>query len=1052
MKPFHFLWTVFFSLFFFATSACAFQSPIVGEGGRGGQTPQVDTAFYSSLSWRCIGPFRGGRSCAVVGHPQRESVFYFGATGGGVWRSLDGGRSWENISDGFFGGSIGAIAISEYDPNVLYVGQGEQTLRGNVSSGRGLWKSEDAGKSWRHIGLSESRHIARIRIHPRDPDWVYVAVIGDLFTSSEERGVYRSKDGGKTWERILYVDADVGAADLILDPNNPRIIYASTWRVRRTPYSFSSGGEGSGLWKSTDGGDHWVELSGKPGLPKGPLGIIGIAVSPANSDRLWAQVEAPEGGLFRSDDGGEHWQKVNDERKMRQRAWYYTRVYADPLDEDVVYVLNVRWYKSKDGGRHFKTMGSPHGDHHDLWIDPHKPRRMIIADDGGAQVSFDGGENWSTYHNQPTAQFYRLTTDDVFPFRVYAAQQDNSSVRIAHRSSGWWITERDWEPTAGCECGHLAPDPANPDIVYGGCYGGYLERKDHRRAMSRNISVWPDLPMGYGAESLKYRFNWNFPILFSRHYSGRLYAASNHLHRSTDGGQSWQLISPDLTRNDSTKLGPSGGPITKDNTSVEYYCTIFAVAESAVQAGVIWTGSDDGLIYLTRDDGVHWENVTPPDLPAWIQINSLEADPFHEGGLYVAATAYKSGDYRPYLYKTEDYGRSWRLIVKGIGEEDFTRVIRADPERQGLLYAGTERAVYVSFDDGASWASLQLNLPEVPITDLAVKDNHLIAATQGRSLWVLDDLILLQQLSPNVSKQEIHFFKPEAPYRMEGGQAGRSSLKNGVNEANGLRLHFFLPNWQEKDTLVFRFLDTEGKAIRTFSSQPEEGEDPIGDLERGANFFLWDLRYAKAKDFPGMIFWWGSLQGPKVVPGRYQLRWIYRPVEGERKQGQLSFEVKQDPRSPASPREMEQQLHFALEVLDKVSEAHEAILEMRDLREQLRHYTSRLEAKEGMGELLELAEQIDSSLLELEKELYQTKNRSAQDPLNYPVRLTNKLAHLNAIMSADYPPTEQAIAVKNELSRAVDDVLAAFRQIKERDLQNFNRLMREKQVDAVILR
>ncbi len=1050
MKSLSLLWIALFFSLFPAFSACAFQ-PSISEAGRG-DLPAVDTALYGSLYWRCIGPFRGGRSCAVVGHPLRKNVFYFGATGGGVWRSEDGGRSWKNISDGFFGGSIGAIAISEYDPNVLYVGQGEQTLRGNVSSGHGLWKSLDGGKSWKHVGLPESRHIARIRIHPRNPDWVYVAVLGDLFKSSEERGVYRSKDGGKTWERILYVDADVGAADLILDPNNPRILYASTWRVRRTPYSFSSGGEGSGLWKSTDGGDHWVELSAKPGMPQGPLGIIGIAVSPANSDRLWAQVEAPEGGLFRSDDGGEHWQKVNDERKMRQRAWYYTRVYADPLDEDIVYVLNVRWYKSKDGGRHFTTMGSPHGDHHDLWIDPHNPRRLIIADDGGAQVSFDGGETWTTYHNQPTAQFYRVVTDDVFPFRVYAAQQDNSSIRIAHRSNGWWITERDWEPTAGCECAHLAPDPADPDIVYGGCYGGYLERKDHRRDMSRNVSVWPDLPMGYGAGDLKYRFNWNFPILFSKHYSGRLYAASNYLHKSTDGGQSWQVISPDLTRNDSTKLGPSGGPITKDNTSVEYYCTIFAVAESATRPGVIWTGSDDGLIYLTRDDGAHWENVTPPQMPAWIQINSLEADPFHEGGLYVAATAYKSGDYRPYLYKTEDYGLSWRLLVDGIGEEDFTRVVRADSERQGLLYAGTERGMYVSFDDGRSWQSLQLNLPEVPITDLAVKGNHLVAATQGRSLWVLDDLSLLRQLSPEVDKREVHFFEPAAPYRMEGGQAARSSFRYGVNEANGLRLHFYLPRWNEKDTLTLRFLDANGREIRSFSSQREGEEEAIGDLKQGANYFLWDLRYPKAKDFPGMIFWWGSLQGPKVAPGRYRLSWTYRSAEGKIEAGQLPFEVKQDPRSLVSSQEIQQQVDFAVEILDKVSEAHEAILEMRDLRQQLKNYQSRLKGKEGLEEVLALAEQIDSSLLELEQKLYQTKNRSAQDPLNFPVRLTNKLAHLNAIMGADYPPTQQAMAVKEELERAVDEVLTAFRQMKERDLQQFNRLMREKQVDAVILK
>ncbi len=1036
-------------LLFFSCSAA---DSLRGSAAGLSSSPPVDTSLYAALQWRCIGPFRGGRSCAVVGHPQREEVFYFGSTGGGVWRSADGGRSWENISDGFFGGSIGALAVSEYDPNVIYVGGGEETLRGNVSSGRGVWKSEDAGKTWKQMGLLNSRHIARIRIHPRNPDWVYAAVLGDLFKSSEERGVYRSKDGGQHWERVLFVNPDAGAADLILDPNNPRILYASTWRVRRTPYSFSSGGEGSSLWKSTDGGDTWQELKDKPGLPKGIWGIAGIAVSPVNSDRLWAQIESQKGGLFRSDDAGEHWVKVNDERKMRQRAWYYTRVYADPKDEDVVYVLNVRWYKSKDGGRNFKAMGSLHGDHHDLWIDPENPRRLIIADDGGAQVSYDGGDNWTSYHNQPTAQFYRVTTDDVFPFRVYAAQQDNSSVRIYHRTTGWSIGERDWEPTAGCECGYLAPDPQNPDIVYGGCYDGYLERKDHQRGMSRNVSAWPDLPMGHGAESLKYRFNWNFPILFSTHTSGRLYVASNHLHVSTDGGESWQLFSPDLTRNDSTKLGPSGGPITKDNTSVEYYCTIFTVAESALEAGVVWTGSDDGLIYLTRDDGAHWENVTPPQMPDWIQVNSIEPDPFHAGGLYVAATMYKSGDNRPYLYKTEDYGHSWKLLVNGIGEEDFTRVLRADPQREGLLYAGTEHGMYISFDDGAHWQSLQLNLPEVPVTDLAVKDNHLIAATQGRSLWVLDDLKLLQQLSPNTGSDELLLFEPEPPYRMEGGQAA-PSLHRGTNEANGLRLYFNLPDWKEGDTLRLRFSDASGELIRSFSTQPEEGEGKIKDLRAGANYFLWDLRYPKAKDFPGMIFWWGSLQGPRVAPAEnFSAELDYRPKEGQGQQRKVNFAVRQNPQSPVSEEQIREQVAFATEILDKISEAHAAILEMRDLREQLGNYRRRLSEREGMEDLLDLATQIDSSLTALEQSLYQTQNRSAQDPLNFPVRLTNKLAHLNAIMSADYPPTRQAVEVKNELMGQVDEVLEGFRQIKQKDIARFNSLMRERQVEAIMMR
>ncbi|MCB0585059.1 MAG: glycosyl hydrolase, partial [Phaeodactylibacter sp.] len=684
-------------------------------------TTKYAQRLYDAIQWRNIGPYRGGRSCAVTGVPGKPNLFYFGSTGGGVWRTKDGGQTWENISDGYFGGSIGAIAVSEYDNNVIYAGGGEKTVRGNVSFGYGVWKSLDAGKTWEQVGLRQSRHISRIRIHPRDPNLVYAAVMGDLYQSSEERGVYRSRDGGKTWERILFANADAGAVDLILAPGNSRILFASTWRVRRTPFSLESGGEGSTLWRSTDGGDTWEDLSKKEGFPKGLKGIIGVAVSPVNSEKIWAIIEAEDGGVFRSDDGGEKWTKANSDRSLRQRAWYYSRIYADPQDEEVVYVMNVRYHKSTDGGKTFKPYVAPHGDHHDLWIAPEDNQRMIIGDDGGAQISFDGGENWSTYHNQPTAQFYRITTDNHFPYRIYSAQQDNSTIRILHRTESNIISERDWEPTAGGESAHLAVDPEDDDIVYGGSYGGFLTRLNHRTGEQQAINVWPDNPMGHGAEGMKYRFQWNFPIFFSPHHPDKLYAASNHLHVSYNGGQSWELISPDLTRNDSTRLGPSGGPITKDNTGVEYYCTIFAAMESPYEEGLLWVGSDDGLIHLSRDAGRNWENVTPSTMPEWMMINSIEPDPFTKGGAYIAGTRYKMGDYRPYLYKTKDYGKSWQLITNGIEKEHFTRVVRADPKQKGLLYAGTESGMYISFDDGASWSEFQLNLPVVPVTDLAVK-------------------------------------------------------------------------------------------------------------------------------------------------------------------------------------------------------------------------------------------------------------------------------------------------------------------------------------------
>ena len=651
-------------------------------------TLTFDEKLYNALEWRSIGPYRGGRSSAVTGVPGKPNLFYFGSTGGGVWRTTDAGNTWSNISDGFFGGSIGSVAVSEWDNNVIYVGQGEATVRGNVSFGHGIYKSTDAGKTWAFSGLKNSNHV--LRIHPKNPDVVYAAVLGDLFKSSEERGVYRSDDGGKTWNRNLFVNADAGAADLCMDPNNPRILFASTWRVRRTPYNLESGGEGSALWKSTDGGDTWKNISSNEGLPKGIWGISGVSVSPVNSNRIYAIIENDNGGVYRSDDGGAKWAKMNEDRSLRQRAWYYSKIYADTKDEDIVYVMNVSYHKSKDGGKTFKSMNANHGDHHDLWIAPEDNQRMIIADDGGGEVSFDAGENWTTYHNQPTAQYYRVVTDNHFPYRIYGAQQDNSTQRVLHRTDGFSIDEHDWESTAGGESGHIAVDPTDEDVVYGGSYDGYLERKNHKTGESRSINAWPDNPMGSGAEGAKYRFQWNFPLFFSPHNPKKLYAASQHLHVSYNGGESWELISPDLTRNDPTKLGPSGGPITKDNTAVEYYCTIFAVAESPYEKDLIIAGSDDGLLHMTKDGGKNWEKITPAGMPEWVMFNSIEFDPFVKGGAYVAGTRYKSGDYQPYLYRTKDYGKTWTKITDGIDPSHFTRVVRTDPKRAGLLYAGTE--------------------------------------------------------------------------------------------------------------------------------------------------------------------------------------------------------------------------------------------------------------------------------------------------------------------------------------------------------------------------
>lgn len=1009
--------------------------------------PAQEHDGLKSLSYRPIGPFRGGRSAACTGVPGKPNLFYFGATGGGVWRTTDAGTTWENISDGFFGGSIGAVAVAESDPNVIYVGGGEKTVRGNVSHGSGMWKSTDAGATWKPIGLADSHHIPRIRIHPKNPDLVYVAVLGRLYGPSEQRGVFRSKDGGTTWERILFANPDAGAVDLILDPNNPRILYATTWRVRRTPYSLESGGPGSGLWKSTDGGNTWTEITRNPGLPQGTVGIIGVAVSPVNSQRVWAIVEAEDGGVFRSDDAGKTWSKVNDDRNLRQRAWYYTRIYAGPKNIDEVYVLNVAFHKSLDGGKTFNiTLGTPHSDHHDLWIDPNEPNRMIVADDGGAQVSVDGGESWSTYYNQPTAQFYRVTTDNHFPYRIYGAQQDNSTVRILSRSDGFAITERDWEPTAGGESGHIAVHPKDPEIVYGGSYAGFLHRYNHRTKESRIINVWPDNPIGHGAADLKYRFQWNFPIFFSPHDPNTLYAAGNVLFKTTNEGQTWTPISPDLTRNDKSKQGPSGGPITKDNTSVEYYCTIFAALESPHEPGVLWCGSDDGLIHLSRDGGKTWSNVTPKELPEWTQINSIEAHPFEKGGLYVAATRYKLNDFKPYLLKTTDYGKSWTLITQGIKDDHFTRVIRADPKRRGLLYCGTEAGMYISFDDGANWQSFQLNLPIVPITDLAVKNDDLIVATQGRSFWVLDDLTLLHQWKPNLIESPLHLFAPRPVYRLSGGGgelSGRSAKLYGQNPTPGAVIRFHLRDEPKPETRAcLEIVDDQGRLVRRFAHPEEPGHGGFS-VKKGMNRFVWNLRHADAEGFPGIILW-GSLTGPRVRPGNYHVKLTI----GEHT-ATVPLAILPDPRSSATPADYEAQEQFLLAIRDKLTETHRAIKAIRDVREQLNHLTRRIKDD---TEVRDAAGKIDQAMTQIEEALYQTKARAGQDLLNFPVRLNNKLASLADDMGeGDFRPTDSAEQVRRELTQAIDAELTRWRKVIEDEIPAFNELLSRKKVPGIFV-
>ncbi len=1039
---------------------------------RAQQQRGYDQSLMKGLTWRSIGPYRGGRSAAVAGVTSQPNVFYFGATGGGMWKTTDGGINWEPISDAYFKtGSVGAIGVAESDPNVIYVGMGESPIRGNVSHGDGVYKSTDAGKTWKHVGLADTRQVGRVRVHPKNPDIVYVAALGHVFGPNAERGVFRSTDGGKSWQKILYRGDKAGAIDLILDPTNPNVIYAGFWEVYRKPWTLESGGQGGGLHKSTDGGDTWTDITRNPGLPKGTVGKIGVTVSPANPERVWTIIEAEDGGVFRSDDGGKNWTKVNDERRLRQRAWYYTRIYADPQNADTVYVLNTGFYKSNDGGRTYSSISVPHGDNHDLWIAPNDSARMINSNDGGANVTYNGGRSW-TEQDQPTAQFYRVALDQDFPYNIYGAQQDNSTVRIASRTTDSGIDQTHWYDVGGGESGWIAPSPKDSNIVFAGSYGGLLTRRDHRTGQERNVSPWPDNPMGYGPAELKYRFQWNFPIVFSPHDQNTIYAGANVLFRTTNEGQSWQVISPDLTRNDKSKQVSSGGPITKDNTSVEYYGVIFTVMESPVEKGVIWAGSDDGLVQVTRDGGKNWQNVTPKNMPEWIQINSIEASPVDAGTAYVAATMYKWDDFKPYLYKTSDYGKSWQKITNGIPDSAFTRVIREDPNRRGLLYAGTETGIYISFDAGENWQPLQLNLPVVPITDLAIhkRERDLVAATQGRSFWIIDDLTVLHQMA-DAAKADAYLFKPEDTYRLPGG--GFSASRNatvGQNPPTGAVIYYYLKSKPSSD-LTLEIFDPSGKSIKKFvakapasqadppqptpptmEQQDEDSGPPAGQsrlpAEAGLNRFVWDLRYSDATRFPGMILWAGETRGPRAVPGAYQVKLT---VDG--KTSAQSFEVKKDPRVEATGAELAKQFDLLMKIRDKFSETSDAILQIRDVRKQVDDITNRVKNQPAGRGVADAAKSLKDKLASVEEELYQTKNRSSQDPLNYPIRLNNKLAALAGVVAAsDAPPTEQSYAVYEELVARINAQLQKLGEIMRSDLPAFNKLVRDQDIPAVIVK
>ena len=1016
-------------------------------------TPSViDEAdvLFSKLKYRLVGPFRGGRSAAVTGSRINKNTFYFGATGGGVWKTMDGGSNWKNISDKYFGSTIGSVALAPSDESIVYVGEGENTMRGNVSEGLGgMWRSDDAGKTWKNLGLKEGRHIIRILVHPKDPQTVWVAVMGHLFGPSAERGIFKTTDGGKTWTKTLFVNEQTGCSDLVMEPGNPSVLYAGMWEVIRRPHSMESGGAGSGLYKSTDGGETWVPLTGKKGLPKGVLGIVGVAVAPSNTDKVYAILENAAGGLFVSNDAGETWTLTSNDNNIRQRAWYYTKVFVDPANENLVYCPNVEFMRSRDGGKTFQSVNTPHGDHHDLWIDPQDGSRMIVADDGGAQVSFDGGNNWSSPDNQPTAQFYRVSTDNAYPYRILGAQQDNSTVRIRSKTNGPGITQRDWDITAGSESGYVQADPQNPDIVYGGNYGGYLSRLDHRTGENRAINVWPDNPMGAGADVLKYRFQWNFPFFFSPHNPKRLYAGGNHLFVTENEGQSWEKISPDLTTNDKSKQASSGGPITKDNTSVEYYCTIFTAAESPLEKDLLWTGSDDGLIHVSKDGGKNWDNVTPPEAGTWMMWNCIEVNPFEKGAAYVIGTRYKLDDFAPYIFATYDYGKTWKKLVNGINNLHFTRAMRADKVRKGLLYAGTEYGMYISYDDGANWKKFQLNLPVVPITDLTIKENDLIIATQGRAFWVLDDLSMVQQKDSAILSKNWHVFAVNNAYRTEGGGrrgnrgAGAALPNMGENPTSGVIFNYFVREGLDTANLRITIYNKQNQPIKTFSKSAKELSEKL-DFTSGINQFIWDMNYPAGEKTEGMILWNGGIGAAKAAPGKYQAKFTLGNDSVW-----VPFVIKANPNYAISEADYDAQLAFLLQVRDKFNQVQISIKDIRSVRAQINDFTGRMDTA-NTKEIKKMADSIQKQLTSIEEALYQTKSKSGQDVLNFPIRINDKLAGLYGVAaSGQNAPSKQAKEAFTELAAQADVQMDKLKKVMSSDIATLNKLINDKQLPVI---
>jgi photosystem II stability/assembly factor-like uncharacterized protein len=1024
---------------------------------------QTEMPKLSGLRWRLVGPVRGGRTLAVAGIPGNSNTFYFGSVAGGVWKTTDGGLQWQPMFDDQPTSSIGSIAVAPSDPNVIYVGTGEACIRGDISYGDGVYKSVDGGQTWTNIGLKDSRFIGRVIVDPKDADIVFVAALGHVFGPNTERGVFRTLNGGKTWDKVLYKNERTGAIDITFDPHNSHILFASLWEGYRTPYSLVSGGQGSGLYRSSDGGTTWIQITGH-GLPQGLLGRIGVSISGADPNRVYAMIEAQAGGLYRSDDGGKNWHRVNTDHALRLRPWYESHVVADPRNADTVYVLSAEAYRSNDSGIRFDQVTVPLGDIHGLWIDPTNPDHMIIGSDGGAGISLDGGKTWSGHDNQPTAQFYHVSADNRFPYYLYGSQQDNTTVAIATRGDLGYIDKPEWYPVAGGESGFVVPYLPDPNIVYGSAFrshgGGSLSRFDKRTGEALDISPVPLPPIGKPAAELEHRFQWTSPLASSPLDPDTLYFGGEVLFKTTDRGMSWAVISADLTRNDKSKQQSSGGPITQDNTSVEYYDTIFAIGPSPVQKDLIWVGSDDGLVHLTRDGGQHWANVTPKEMPEWSLVSMIDPSPHSAGSAYLAIDRHKLDDYKPYAYKTKDFGKTWVAINAELPRDSYVHVVREDPRCPGLLYAGTETGVWVSLDDGAHWQSLQLNLPTAPVYDLIVKDNDLAIATHGRAFWILDDISPLREMASSKFDSSFHLFTPSLAYRINPGDFFLPKQEMvGANPPDGARIYFELAS-APAGSVTIEITDAHGLLVRRFSNPKkaplEESRDVIAPprpappipTQPGLNGFVWDLRYSPPDTIPGAVFLSGRPKGPLVVPGEYR---ITMTVNGKSQTVPISVEV--DPRVHLSTEDLERQLRFALKARDLLSKVSATIMETRTVQVQLDGLERAFATDPKAKPTLLLCAEIKGKAHAIEDALDQVNVKTLKDLIQFPIQLSGQLAELEGLVeNADSAPTRQNLMAFEVLEKRIGEQLAAWNGLVRNDLVQINTSIEKAGIPAVVLR